>query len=225
MNYYDEIKNNEILSSEELKDTFDKYYQTNSLELKEKLINANLRLVVKYAVDFYSRYNSGILDVTDYIAEGNYLLLKIINDKKYNFSLGSFSNYLYKCLYGKFIAMFYKNNSAIDVDVRYQEQYNYTYYNIENYYNVVEDKVAKENIESITLISSIKKILNEEEFDLLCDTYGISGRTELKVKDILQKHNTTLSIYRRKLDKIHLKLKNNPDIIDGLKKIAFEREE
>ena len=64
--YYQEIHKYKLLTSEEEKELTTKYYDTKDKKIKEKLINSNLRFVIKVA----NKYRNKGIDIIDLYQEG-----------------------------------------------------------------------------------------------------------------------------------------------------------
>ncbi|OPY67232.1 MAG: RNA polymerase sigma factor RpoH [Syntrophorhabdaceae bacterium PtaU1.Bin034] len=86
--YLYEISKHPILTKEEEREIAERIYFRNDKEAEQKMVVANLRLVVKIALDYYSYQ----LNVLDLIQEGNVGLLRAV--KKYDPRRGTrFSTY------------------------------------------------------------------------------------------------------------------------------------
>jgi RNA polymerase sigma-32 factor len=86
--YLYEISKHPILTKEEESEIAERIYFRNDKEAEQKMVVANLRLVVKIALDYYSYQ----LNVLDLIQEGNVGLLRAV--KKYDPQRGTrFSTY------------------------------------------------------------------------------------------------------------------------------------
>lgn len=85
--YIKEISRYKLLSREEEKDLVDRLNETGDIEIAKKLVAANLRLVVKIAMEYKSAYQN----VMDLIQEGNIGLMKAVS--KYNPEKGTKLSY------------------------------------------------------------------------------------------------------------------------------------
>jgi RNA polymerase sigma-32 factor len=86
--YLSEISKHAILSREEELEIAERAHRYKDTEASQKLVTANLRLVVKIALEYYNTY----LNILDLIQEGNVGLLHAV--KKYNPYRGTrFSTY------------------------------------------------------------------------------------------------------------------------------------
>jgi len=72
--YLYEISKHSVLAKEEEREIADRIYRLQDKEAEQRLIVANLRLVVKIALDYYSYH----LNVLDLIQEGNVGLLRAV---------------------------------------------------------------------------------------------------------------------------------------------------
>ena len=84
--YINEITAIPLLSEEEEKRLFIEYNQTHDNKIREKLICANLRLVVKIASEYRWRLRNNSSEYLDLIQEGNKGLIKAI--EKFDVTLG-----------------------------------------------------------------------------------------------------------------------------------------
>ncbi len=75
-NYLHQISKTSILTREEEYKLTVRYYETKDIEIAQKLIQSNLRFVVKIALE-YSRFSSKIMDI---IQEGNIGLIKAVQE-------------------------------------------------------------------------------------------------------------------------------------------------
>lgn len=92
--YFLEMGINEHLSWKEEKKLFEEYQETGSLEIKQKLIKSNLRLVINVAKKYVKSTKDTILEFLDLIQEGNKGL--IIAIEKFDIKKGyKFSTYSY----------------------------------------------------------------------------------------------------------------------------------
>ena len=85
--YLKEISQYDLLSIEEEKELTQKLVETGDIEIAKKLVAANLRLVVKIAME----YKSAFQNVMDLIQEGNVGLMKAVS--KYNPEKGAKLSY------------------------------------------------------------------------------------------------------------------------------------
>lgn len=85
--YLKEISRYDLLSPEEEQELAMKLYETGDVEVAKKLVMANLRLVVKIAMEYRSAYQN----VMDLIQEGNIGLMKAVS--KYNPEKGAKLSY------------------------------------------------------------------------------------------------------------------------------------
>lgn len=85
--YINEISKYKLLSREEEKDLVAKLQETGDIDVAKKLVMANLRLVVKIAMEYKTAYKN----VLDLIQEGNMGLMKAVS--KYNPEKGAKLSY------------------------------------------------------------------------------------------------------------------------------------
>lgn len=85
--YINEISRYKLLSKEEEEELVKRLYETGDIEVARKLVMANLRLVVKIAMEYKSAYKN----VMDLIQEGNMGLMKAVS--KYNPEKGAKLSY------------------------------------------------------------------------------------------------------------------------------------
>lgn len=90
--YFNEIDKIPLLTSEEEKELFNKYNQTKDLKIREKIINANLRLVVSIAKTYIYKTKNLTISFLDLIQYGNEGLMKAV--EKFDVTKGNrFSTY------------------------------------------------------------------------------------------------------------------------------------
>ena len=89
--YFNDIRKYKILSSEEVLENFNKYKKTNSKIYRDKIIESNLRLVVKIAKKYIGRG----LALQDLIQSGNLGLIKAIDkfNPEKNCKLSTYATY------------------------------------------------------------------------------------------------------------------------------------
>ncbi len=90
--YINEVKEIPLLSAEEEKKLFEKYSETGSLEIRKKIIDSNLRLVLSIAKYYVGRIRKTSIDFLDLIQDGNKGLIKAV--EKFDVTMGfRFSTY------------------------------------------------------------------------------------------------------------------------------------
>ncbi len=90
--YLQEISKISVLTLEEEKKLFTKYKKTGDKVVRERIISANLRLVVSVAKKYISRTQNTVLSFLDLIQEGNEGLMKAV--EKFDITKGyKFSTY------------------------------------------------------------------------------------------------------------------------------------
>lgn len=202
--YYDEISMNEILSEEEeviLFKKLAKYRQLKKLdkvlEIKNRIICCNLKLVIKIAQK-YQGYN---VQLEDLIGEGNLGLIVAIDkfsvDKGYKFS--TYSTFWIKQAIIQYIA---NNRSDIKIPM-YIQRVLKIYDDVENYLNQIKlSKVSEDEVciflqKPISQISRYKKYFQEtyslnevDKDDNYLLTEKISNENSLDPFDTLHKKHT-----------------------------------
>lgn len=100
--YLDEIKRYPLLSREEERDLAIRYHEKNDLEAGYKLITANLRLVVKIAMDFQRYWMQNLMDL---IQEGNVGLMQAVKkfDPYRGYKFSYYASFWIKAYIIKFI--------------------------------------------------------------------------------------------------------------------------
>jgi len=100
--YLDEIKRYSLLSREEERELAIRYREKNDLEAAYKLITANLRLVVKIAMDFQRYWMQNLMDL---IQEGNVGLMQAVKkfDPYRGYKFSYYASFWIKAYIIKFI--------------------------------------------------------------------------------------------------------------------------
>jgi RNA polymerase sigma factor (sigma-70 family) len=136
-------------------------------ECRARLIEANLRLVVKLA-----RQHSGpVADINDLISEGNFVLLRAVD--KFDFTRGTrFSTYATWCIVKRFARVVPEENYHIQTYVS----------GIEDVLDVQPDRSTselerKENLEHIRAqLDRVMRHLTERERTILSQRFGLTGK-------------------------------------------------
>ena len=140
-------------TKEEIQELFDKYYKTHDLDIKNKLIEANMRLVVYCARNVAKGLNE--YDYDDLISSGYEHLGDIID--RYNPTYGEFSTFAHESLNGYMLSEL-KN---IKNQVYLPDHVNTNLIKIKKVINNYEEKYGKEPTpEEISKLSdlSLKKV-------------------------------------------------------------------
>lgn len=163
-------------SKEEIKELLDKYFVTHNPELKNKLIEANMRLVVFCANKTFPGIKKE--DFDDLVSVGFEKLGSIID--RYNPSYGEFSTYAYDSLRGYMLNEFRYLRNYVSIGLNGIDDLNI----INDIINREQEKGLNPSIEEISKITgfSIKKVnallnysrgsLNIEEFDLIEEDFS-----------------------------------------------------
>lgn len=118
--------------------------------VRNKLVEANLPLVVRFLLDRYNYYFDAnpVYDLDDVIQEANILLLESI--EKYEYEKGSFSNYLYLVLQTRI----YYANGIPNSPIYFDSHRTYRFRKIKKYIDLgyTDDEIlSKEKISAKTL--------------------------------------------------------------------------
>lgn len=158
--YLKEISRYKMLTKEEEYELTKLYKETKDKKVRDKIINANLRLVVSVAVEISKNHKS--LPLLDLISAGNMGLFRTLDD--YDPEKASFSTYARPWIKQKIMREIQDNGHNIRVPIHTQD-------NMRNYFKrkkLLEEKLGREpTINEINkeLGISIKKI-GEFEFNL-----------------------------------------------------------
>lgn len=162
--YLNEISKHKLLSLEEERELTQKLHETGDIETAKKLVLANLRLVVKIAMEYRSAYKN----VMDLIQEGNIGLMKAVS--KYNPDKGAKLSYYSSWWIKSYILKFILDNfKLIKIGTTAEQK--------KLFYNLMKEKEKLQNqgIEpDIKLISQSLGVSEKSvaEMDLRLGTHG-----------------------------------------------------
>lgn len=194
MKYYDEVLKYEVLPKEEL----DRLFAKRDDISKEKIINHNLRLVIKIARTFMG---SG-LDLEDLISVGNIGLMEAVD--KYKIEKGMFSTYAsywikayikraldksHIVYHGSYDRMKDKEYHEISLDAPVKDDDESNSESFYNFINGTDDTFEKmdQKEELLRLIKNMKNILTEMEYIILQERY--LSEEQMKFRDIAKKYH------------------------------------
>ena len=180
--YLKEISRHKLLSREEEEDLTKKLHETGDIEVAKKLVMANLRLVVKIAMEYRSAYKN----VMDLIQEGNIGLMKAVS--KYNPEKGAKLSYYASWWIKSYILKFILDNfKLIKIGTTAEQK--------KLFYNLMREKERLKNqgIEPDNKLISENLGVSEKavaEMDLRLGRYGAEVSMDTPVGD---DSNSTLS--------------------------------
>jgi len=167
--YIKEISRYQLLSIEEEKELVAQLSETGDINVAKKLVLANLRLVVKIAMEYKSAYKN----VMDLIQEGNIGLMKAVS--KYNPEKGAKLSYYASWWIKSYILKFILDNFRLVKIGTTQEQKKL-------FYNLMREK---------------ERLMNqgiEPEHKLLSENLGVSEKSVREMDHRLSSHGNEVSI-------------------------------
>lgn len=215
INYLNEIKNNQPLTKMEEMKLFKKY-KMGDLSARNKLIESNLRFVVKVAKDFRGKG----LSYSDLISEGNAGLIKALEkyDPKYDVKLFSYGVWWIRQYMQDAIKRNYKNSyDRIDDIIIGTENQPHTddesYYDLEpikvyKSMNDYSDNVFRDNNDEM-LISELVNTLDSREKFIIEDYFGLKDGNELTLEEIGCKYGLTKERVRQIKEKSLTRMRSN----------------
>ena len=194
--YMNDITSYELLSDKETSKLFQEY-ENGNLDAREKLINQNLRLVVKIAREF----KDCDLEIMDLISHGNIGLINAVETYKTS-SNNKFSTYAYKCIKNSIVSAIYQEGRLIRLPNFLRRELN-EYYRISSilrqklYREPTEKELANElkmSLKKVRLLKSltnkncsIDKDLSEDEIDLIYEKEATNSAEDEVVNDYQNK--------------------------------------
>ncbi len=167
--YIQEISKYKLLSKEEEQELVQKLQETGDIEIAKKLVMANLRLVVKIAMEYKSAYKN----VMDLIQEGNIGLMKAVS--KYNPEKGAKLSYYASWWIKSYILKFILDNfRLIKIGTTAEQK--------KLFYNLMREKERLQN-QGI-----------EPETKLLSETLGVSEKSVEEMSLRLSSKGSEVSI-------------------------------
>ncbi len=167
--YISEISKYKLLSLDEEKELVNKLSETGDIEVAKKLVVANLRLVVKIAMEYRSAYKN----VMDLIQEGNMGLMKAVS--KYDPSKGAKLSYYASWWIKSYILKFILDNfRLIKIGTTAEQK--------KLFYNLMREK---------------ERLLNqgiEPEVKLLSETLGVSEKSVEEMDNRLSSRGAEVSL-------------------------------
>ena len=167
--YISEISKYKLLSIEEEKELVNKLSETGDIEVAKKLVVANLRLVVKIAMEYRSAYKN----IMDLIQEGNMGLMKAVS--KYDPSKGAKLSYYASWWIKSYILKFILDNfRLIKIGTTAEQK--------KLFYNLMREK---------------ERLLNqgiEPETKLLSETLGVSEKSVEEMDNRLSSRGAEVSL-------------------------------
>ena len=195
------------LAPEEETELIEQLSKENNLQVRQKLVERNLRLVVYIARKFE---NTGV-GVEDLISVGTIGLIKAVNtfnpEKKIKLA-----TYASRCIENE-ILMYLRRNSKIKAEVSFYEPLNIDWDGNElllsdilgtdndTVYNLIEDEVDKQ------LLFLALKNLNDREKEIVRLRFGLNGKREKTQKEVADMLGISQSYISRLEKKIISRLK------------------
>ncbi len=166
--YIKEISKYKLLSKDEEKELVNLLVETGDIEVAKKLVYANLRLVVKIAMEYKSAYKN----IMDLIQEGNIGLMKAVS--KYNPEKGAKLSYYASWWIKSYILKFILDNfRLIKIGTTAEQK--------KLFYNLVREKEKLEN-QGITPSSK-----------LLSESLGVSEKSVVEMDHRLSSSGAEMS--------------------------------
>jgi RNA polymerase sigma-32 factor len=167
--YLKEISRHKLLSREEEADLTKKLYETGDIVVAKKLVMANLRLVVKIAMEYRSAYKN----VMDLIQEGNIGLMKAVS--KYNPEKGAKLSYYASWWIKSYILKFILDNfKLIKIGTTAEQK--------KLFYNLIKEK------------DRLKSQGIEPDVKLISENLGVSEKSVKEMDLRLGSHGAEVSI-------------------------------
>lgn len=236
--YLEEIANNELLSFEDEQQIFAEIANGNK-NLRERIIKANLKLVVAIAI----RYSCSTIPLIDLINDGNSGLICSID--KFNHKKGlKFSTFAYFYIRGAILAGIYDNFSTIRMPRNFWINKPFSKINTESGYslnnsnldqqilkqvpisnindflvdenNIIDNiDLTKKNDERLKLVNDLVAILSEREEYIIKSTFGLNGHPQLTYETIGKKLGISKERVRVVRNKALKKMKQTIDLFDA----------
>lgn len=130
--YYDDIKRYPVLSDDEIKKLIKEYQSTKDINIRNKIVNHNQRMIVKIASNLNSSTTMSFLDK---IQEANIIFMHYL--ERFDLSRDvTFSTYIYKCIDLHLKRDISCNSNVIKIGAHITECYN-KYLKYKDYYNSI----------------------------------------------------------------------------------------
>ena len=178
-----------------------------NVEAKNKLIEHNLRLVVKKK----KKYESTKIDLEDLVSIGTIGLIKGINTYKMDKNI-KLATYASRCIDNE-ILMYLRKNKKRNGDVSLEESLSYdsegNELHLEDILGTDPDLVTKELEDNDLKVTLMKEINNLPERDkqIMKLRYGLFGEKEITQKELAEKLNISQSYISRIEKKVIKKIK------------------
>ncbi len=169
--YLKEISRHKLLTIEEERDLTAELLRTGDIEVAKKLVLANLRLVVKIALEYKSAYKN----IMDLIQEGNIGLMKAVS--KYDPSKGAKLSYYASWWIRSYILKFILDNFRLVKIGTTQEQKKL-------FYNLMREK---QRLMNMGINPDVK---------LLSENLGVSEKSVVEMDQRLSTHGQEISLDR-----------------------------
>ncbi len=169
--YLKEISRHKLLTLEEEKELTEELLKTGDIEVAKKLVLANLRLVVKIALEYKNAYKN----IMDLIQEGNIGLMKAVS--KYDPSKGAKLSYYASWWIRSYILKFILDNFRLVKIGTTQEQKKL-------FYNLMREK---QRLMSLGIAPDVKQ---------LSETLGVSEKAVIEMDHRLGSHGQEVSLDR-----------------------------
>jgi len=166
--YLKEISKHKLLTPDEEKDLTAELIRTGDIEVAKKLVLANLRLVVKIALEYKNAYKN----IMDLIQEGNIGLMKAVS--KYDPSKGAKLSYYASWWIRSYILKFILDNFRLVKIGTTQEQKKL-------FYNLMREK---QRLMSLGIAPDVK---------LLSENLGVSEKAVIEMDQRLSTHGQEVS--------------------------------
>ncbi len=217
--YIKQISRYKLLSREEEEQLIHKFQETGDLVYAKKLVMANLRLVVKIAMEYRNAYQN----VMDLIQEGNIGLMKAVS--KYNPEKGAKLSYYASWWIKSYILKFILDNFRL-IKIGTTADQKKLFYNLMK----EKEKLAAQGIEpSVKLLSENLGVSEKsvEEMDLRLSSYGAEQSLESPVPgqdesdfsliDGISADNPEIADELEHLQDLHILEENLKDFVQDLK--------
>lgn len=167
--YLREISRYQLLSPEEEKELTTALFETGDIEIAKKLVTANLRLVVKIAMEYRRSYQN----ILDLIQEGNIGLMKAVS--KYDPSQGAKLSYYASWWIKSYILKFILDNFRLIKIGTTKDQKKL-------FYNLMKEK---QRLEGMGITPDVK---------MISENLGVSEKSVVEMEERIGEHSGELSL-------------------------------
>lgn len=216
--YIKEISRYKLLSIEEEQELVKQLQETGDIDIAKKLVLANLRLVVKIAMEYRSAYKN----VMDLIQEGNIGLMKAVS--KYNPEKGAKLSYYASWWIKSYILKFILDNFRL-VKIGTTQEQKKLFYNLmrekERLMNQgiePEYKLLSENLGvSEKSVKEMDLRLSSQGNEVSIDSSGPSEESSGSILDTLSGSDIPIDETLSELESLEILEENLSKFLDGLK--------